>query len=179
MPVHAFVFPGQGSQSAGMGRDLAAAFAAAREVFGEVDEVLKQKLSKLMFEGPAEALTLTDQPACGRHIHGDKLHIAVHQVRDKSDVASEPVQLGDHQDGAALAAFAKCRQELRAVGVALAALHFGELAVELAAFANEAGDGLALCIHAEAPGSLFIGRDAVVSDVVRHGASSWLRRPVG
>ena len=65
MPVHAFVFPGQGSQSVGMGRDLAAAFAAAREVFQEVDETLKQKLSKLMFEGPGEQLTLTEntQPA--------------------------------------------------------------------------------------------------------------------
>ena len=65
MPVHAFIFPGQGSQAVGMGRDLAAAFAAAREVFDEVDEVLKQKLSKLMFEGPAEELTLTEntQPA--------------------------------------------------------------------------------------------------------------------
>ena len=65
MPVHAFVFPGQGSQSVGMGRDLAAAFAPAREVFQEVDDTLKQKLSKLMFEGPAEDLTLTEntQPA--------------------------------------------------------------------------------------------------------------------
>jgi [acyl-carrier-protein] S-malonyltransferase len=65
MAVHAFIFPGQGSQAVGMGRDLAAAFAAAREVFQEVDEVLKQKLSKLMFEGPLEELTLTEnaQPA--------------------------------------------------------------------------------------------------------------------
>src|ERR1700712_2174910 len=65
MPVHAFIFPGQGSQAVGMGRDLAAAFAAAREVFQEVDETLKQKLSKLMFEGPPEELTLTEnaQPA--------------------------------------------------------------------------------------------------------------------
>jgi [acyl-carrier-protein] S-malonyltransferase len=65
MAVRAFIFPGQGSQAVGMGRDLAAAFGPAREVFQEVDEVLKQKLSKLMFEGPIEELTLTEnaQPA--------------------------------------------------------------------------------------------------------------------
>ena len=65
MAVHAFIFPGQGSQAVGMGRDLAAAFAPARQVFEEVDDVLKQKLSKLMFEGPSEELTLTEnaQPA--------------------------------------------------------------------------------------------------------------------
>lgn len=65
MAVNAFIFPGQGSQSVGMGRDLAAAFASARHVFEEIDEVLKQKLSTLMFEGPSEELTLTEnaQPA--------------------------------------------------------------------------------------------------------------------
>ena len=65
MPVHAFLFPGQGSQSVGMGRALAGAFAPAREVFQEVDDVLKRHLSKLMFEGPPEELTLTEnaQPA--------------------------------------------------------------------------------------------------------------------
>jgi [acyl-carrier-protein] S-malonyltransferase len=65
MPVSAFIFPGQGSQSVGMGQDLAAAFGAARDVFDEVDETLGQRLSKLMFEGPSEELTLTEnaQPA--------------------------------------------------------------------------------------------------------------------
>ncbi|HEY1933411.1 MAG TPA: ACP S-malonyltransferase [Acetobacteraceae bacterium] len=69
MPVHAFIFPGQGSQSVGMGRDLAAAFPAAREVFQEVDETLRQNLSRLMFEGPAEELMLTEntQPALMAH----------------------------------------------------------------------------------------------------------------
>jgi [acyl-carrier-protein] S-malonyltransferase len=69
MPVHAFIFPGQGSQAVGMGRDLAAAFSAAREVFQEVDDTLNQKLSKLMFEGPAEDLVLTEnaQPALMAH----------------------------------------------------------------------------------------------------------------
>jgi [acyl-carrier-protein] S-malonyltransferase len=69
MAVHAFIFPGQGSQAVGMGRDLAAAFGAAREVFQEVDDTLKQKMSKLMFEGPGEELILTEntQPALMAH----------------------------------------------------------------------------------------------------------------
>ncbi|MFM8800658.1 MAG: ACP S-malonyltransferase, partial [Tagaea sp.] len=67
--MRAFTFPGQGSQAPGMGKDLAEAFPAARAVFEEVDEALKQKLSKLMFEGPAEELTLTAnaQPALMAH----------------------------------------------------------------------------------------------------------------
>ena len=61
----AFVFPGQGSQAVGMGAELAKAHAAARAVFDEVDAALGQKLSELMFEGPLETLTLTEnaQPA--------------------------------------------------------------------------------------------------------------------
>jgi [acyl-carrier-protein] S-malonyltransferase len=61
----AFVFPGQGSQGVGMGRELAEAYGAAREVFEEVDAVLSQNLSQIMWEGPKETLTLTEnaQPA--------------------------------------------------------------------------------------------------------------------
>ncbi|WP_293898901.1 ACP S-malonyltransferase [Phenylobacterium sp.] len=61
----AFLFPGQGSQALGMGQDLAEAFAAAREVFQEVDDALEQKLFKLMKDGPEDQLTLTEnaQPA--------------------------------------------------------------------------------------------------------------------
>ena len=63
--TRAFVFPGQGSQAVGMGKDLAEAFPVARETFQEIDEALKQSLSSLMFEGPGEDLTLTEntQPA--------------------------------------------------------------------------------------------------------------------
>lgn len=61
----AFTFPGQGSQFVGMGRDLAEAFASARAVFDEVDDALGEKLSQVVWEGPADALTLTanTQPA--------------------------------------------------------------------------------------------------------------------
>ncbi|MFL5130632.1 MAG: ACP S-malonyltransferase [Microvirga sp.] len=61
----AFIFPGQGSQAVGMGKALADAFPQAKAVFDEVDAALSQKLSIIMWEGPAEELTLTanTQPA--------------------------------------------------------------------------------------------------------------------
>jgi [acyl-carrier-protein] S-malonyltransferase len=63
--ARAFVFPGQGSQDVGMGKALAEAFPSAKAVFDEVDEALGQKLSAIMWEGPKETLTLTEnaQPA--------------------------------------------------------------------------------------------------------------------
>ncbi|MDO9708805.1 ACP S-malonyltransferase [Paracraurococcus lichenis] len=94
----ALVFPGQGSQAPGMGRDLAAAFPAAREVFGEVDEALKQNLSRLMFEGPAEELTLTAnaQPALMAH------SVAVLRVLEKEggfDLATRVALVAGHSLG--------------------------------------------------------------------------------
>lgn len=98
MAVHAFIFPGQGSQSVGMGRDLAAAFAPAREVFEEVDDTLGQKLSKLMFEGPAEELTLTEntQPALMAH------SLAVLRVMEREGgfaLADKAVMVAGHSLG--------------------------------------------------------------------------------
>ena len=61
----AFTFPGQGSQAVNMGKALNDAFAAAKAVFDEVDEALEQRLSAIIFDGPIETLTLTEntQPA--------------------------------------------------------------------------------------------------------------------
>ena len=67
--MRAFLFPGQGSQAVGMGKALADASRAAKDVFGEVDEALSQKLFQLMVEGPEDTLKLTEnaQPAIMAH----------------------------------------------------------------------------------------------------------------
>jgi (acyl-carrier-protein) S-malonyltransferase len=59
----AFVFPGQGAQTIGMGKALADSYPEARAVFDAVDDALGEKLSALIWEGEAEALTLTETPS--------------------------------------------------------------------------------------------------------------------
>jgi [acyl-carrier-protein] S-malonyltransferase len=105
----ALVFPGQGSQDVGMGCELAAAFPAARAVFEEVDDALGQKLSQIMWEGPKETLTLTEnaQPALMAH------SMAVVRVleREKGLVLKDKVRfvaghsLGEYSALAAAGAF--------------------------------------------------------------------------
>jgi len=101
----AFVFPGQGSQAVGMGKSLAANFAAARQVFEEVDTALDSKLSAVIFEGPADTLTLTEnaQPAlmavslatfrvlekeAGLKLEGDAQFVAGHSLGEYSALAA-------------------------------------------------------------------------------------------
>jgi [acyl-carrier-protein] S-malonyltransferase len=109
----AFVFPGQGSQAVGMGVDLAAAFETARDVFHEVDEALKQNLSKLMREGPESELVLTEnaQPALmavsmavvrilekdgGKPLASLASHVAGHSLGEYSALAAAgSLQLAD------------------------------------------------------------------------------------
>ncbi|MCH2037447.1 MAG: ACP S-malonyltransferase [Rickettsiales bacterium] len=65
MTKRAVIFPGQGSQFIGMGKDIYDSFAPAREVFEEIDDTLNQNLSKIIFQGPEDELTSTSntQPA--------------------------------------------------------------------------------------------------------------------
>ncbi len=111
--ARAFVFPGQGSQAVGMGADLAGAFATARDVFHEVDEALKQNLSKLMKEGPESDLVLTEnaQPALmavsvavvrilerdgGKSLASLATHVAGHSLGEYSALAAAgSLQLAD------------------------------------------------------------------------------------
>jgi [acyl-carrier-protein] S-malonyltransferase len=103
--ARAFVFPGQGSQAVGMGSDLAAAFVTARDVFHEVDEALKQNLSRLMREGPESDLVLTEnaQPALmavsmavvrvlekdgGKRLSGLASHVAGHSLGEYSALSA-------------------------------------------------------------------------------------------
>jgi len=101
----AFVFPGQGSQAVGMGKSLAANFTTARQVFEEVDTALDSKLSAVIFEGPADILTLTEnaQPAlmavslatfrvlekeAGLKLEGDAQFVAGHSLGEYSALAA-------------------------------------------------------------------------------------------
>ena len=66
----AFVFPGQGSQAVGMGKDLAAKYPAAAELFQRADTILGYSLSKIAFEGPEEELTQTKYCQPALFVHG-------------------------------------------------------------------------------------------------------------
>jgi [acyl-carrier-protein] S-malonyltransferase len=105
----AFVFPGQGSQAVGMGKGLADAFPAARRVFDEVDAALGEPLSRIMWEGPAETLTLTEntQPALLAHslavMRVLETEAGVDLARDAAFVAGH--SLGEYSALAAAGAF--------------------------------------------------------------------------
>ena len=101
----AFIFPGQGSQSVGMGKALADSFPVARAVFDEVDAALSEKLTDIIWNGPAEALTLTEntQPAlmavslaamrvleseAGIQLSRDAAYVAGHSLGEYSALAA-------------------------------------------------------------------------------------------
>jgi [acyl-carrier-protein] S-malonyltransferase len=90
------VFPGQGSQKPGMGKDLAEAFPAARSVFDEVDDALSIPLSTLCFDGPGEELTLTHNAQPALLAHGAAVWRVVRNALGSSVRAAAGHSLGEH-----------------------------------------------------------------------------------
>ncbi|QXM23475.1 ACP S-malonyltransferase [Elioraea tepida] len=188
MPVRAFVFPGQGSQAVGMGRALAEAFPVAREVFEEVDEALKQHLSRLMFEGPFETLTLTEnaQPALMAHSIA-ALRVLAREGRLALPEAAILVaghSLGEYSALAAAGALdlATCARLLRLRGQAMQqAVRPGEGAMA-ALLGAELVDAEALCAEAaEGPEGrevLELANDNGGGQVVISGAAAAVDRAI-
>lgn len=89
------LFPGQGSQKPGMGRELAAAFPVAQETFEHVDEVLGFPLSRLCFDGPADELTLTNNAQPALYAHGAAAWSVVRDMLSNNVVAAAGHSLGE------------------------------------------------------------------------------------
>ena len=172
----AFVFPGQGSQKVGMGKELGAAFAAAREVFEEVDEVLKQNLSRIMFEGPEDELTLTEnaQPALmavslavigvlrdegGIDLGRSVLFVAGHSLGEYSALAAAGT-FSIAETARLLKTRGRAMQQAVPVGAGAMAAVMGLDVDDVRAAALEAG---AACANDNAPGQVVVsgGREAV------------------
>lgn len=192
----AFVFPGQGSQVVGMGSDLAEAFAPAREVFEEVDDALRQNLSRIMFHGPDDMLTLTEnaQPALMA------VSMAIMRTLEKEgglDLATAATYVAGHSLGeysalGAAGAFdiGACANLLRTRGRAMQqAVPVGEGAmaailgldldavVELAAEA--AGDDVCAAANDNAPGQVVVsGHVAAVERALALADAKGARRAV-
>ena len=95
MPNVVLLFPGQGSQAPGMGKDLAARFPAAREVFEAADVALNTPLALLAFEGPADELTLTHNAQPALLTHGAAVWAAVRGAIGNMVVAAAGHSLGE------------------------------------------------------------------------------------
>jgi [acyl-carrier-protein] S-malonyltransferase len=197
----AFVFPGQGSQSVGMGRALAATFAAARRLFEEVDDALSQQLSHLMFEGPESDLTLTEnaQPALmaaslavigvlesegGLSLTGDVAFVAGHSLGEYSALtAARGLAVGD---GARLLKLrGQAMQKAVPFGegamAALLGLDVDEVtAVAAEASSNGSGRGEVCSVaNDNAPGQVVVsGHQAAVSRAIAIARTRGARRSI-
>jgi len=173
----AFIFPGQGSQSVGMGQELAAAFAAARHLFQEVDDALDQHLSRLMFEGPEADLKLTEnaQPAImaaslavlrvlekegGLVLSGTAAFVAGHSLGEYTALcAAGSLDVAD--TARLLKRRGQAMQEAVPVGEgAMAALLGLDLEVVVAIAEEAAGaDGVCAAANDNAPGQVVVSGD--------------------
>src|SRR5215472_2408568 len=170
----ALIFPGQGSQAVGMGAELAKTYPEARAVFDEVDAALEQNLSRLMWDGPENELTLTEnaQPALmavslaamrvlggkGLTLKGNIVYVAGHSLGEYSALAAAgALTLAD--TARLLKTRGRAMQEAVPVGEgAMAALLGADLdqAEALAQACAEATGGVCVVANDNAPGQVVI-----------------------
>ncbi|QJE72418.1 ACP S-malonyltransferase [Aerophototrophica crusticola] len=195
--TRAFVFPGQGSQAVGMGKDLAEAFPIARQTFEEVDEALGQKLSTLMFEGPGDELTLTEnaQPALmavsvavtrvlaaekGLDLKAHAAFVAGHSLGEYSALCAAG-GLGLADTARLLRLRGQSMQKAVPVGMgAMAAILGADLdaAVEIAAAASADGE-ICTAANDNAPGQVVVsGHKAAVERAMKIAAERGFKRAV-
>lgn len=176
----ALLFPGQGSQVVGMGKEMAGQFSAAREVFEEVDAALGEKLSAIIFEGPQDQLTLTQnaQPAImatsiaalrvlekerGFRVATQASYVAGHSLGEYSALcAAGALSLAD--TARLLRVRGKAMQQAVPAGRgAMAALLGADYDGALAIAQEAAGDGVCAVANDNAPGQVVISgsKDAI------------------
>jgi [acyl-carrier-protein] S-malonyltransferase len=190
----AFIFPGQGSQAVGMGRGLAESFAAARRVFEEVDTALGQRLSQIIWNGPADALTLTEnaQPALmavslaamqvletevGIDLGRDAAFVAGHSLGEYSALAAaSAISIADA--ARLLRIRGRAMQEAVPVGKgAMAALIGLELAEVQAIAAQAAGAGVCAAANDNGGGQVVVsGEKAAVELAVEMAKARGAKR---
>jgi [acyl-carrier-protein] S-malonyltransferase len=192
----AFVFPGQGSQAVGMGKALAEASGAAREVFQEVDDALGQKLSALMFDGPEDQLTLTEnaQPAImaaaiavlrvmeregGVRLADRASFVAGHSLGEYSALCAAGA-LSLEATARLLKLRGKAMQAAVPVGVgAMAALLGLDLAAAQAAAAEAARGEVCAAANDNAPGQVVVsGHKAAVERAIDIAKAAGARRAI-
>ncbi len=192
--VLAFTFPGQGSQAVGMGKALSEASATARLVFEEVDEALKQNLTKLMFEGPPDELQLTEntQPAlmavslaivrtlekeAGFSIADRVGFLAGHSLGEYSALAAAGA-LSITDTARLLKLRGQAMQRAVPVGEGAMAALLGLNLPEAEEVAKEAaGDGVCACANDNAPGQVVVSGDkAAVERAVEIAKTKGARR---
>lgn len=192
--MRAFVFPGQGAQTVGMGRDLAEAYPAARAIFDEVDDALGENLSGLIWEGDAETLTLTAnaQPAlmatsmaamAALAVEGVTVeaasHVAGHSLGEYSALcAAGSLTLGD--TARLLRIRGRAMQEAVPVGVgAMAALLGLDFEAARAIAEEAAGDEVCQAANDNDPGQVVIsGHKAAVERAVEIAKGRGAKRAV-
>jgi [acyl-carrier-protein] S-malonyltransferase len=192
----AFVFPGQGSQYAGMGKDVAARFATARRVFDEIDDALGYSISKLCFEGPDDQLKLTENTQPAMLAVSSAIHAVLEELGATRRDLVAGHSLGEYSAIASVGGLTppeaakivhlrgKFMQEAVPVGTGAMAVLIGPSTEEARALCEEAAQGEVVSVaNINAPGQIVIsgtraGIERAIGLAKKHGVRRAVTLPV-